>query len=390
VGPQDNSFGFGCTLNALGSLYYNALGLKAPTTAVPIPGNTAGPFSNFQPDLYWSQTIGGSPGDACYASMGCGNATLSFNTGFQGANTLDNFLYVLPMIAGKIAGTPAATGTGLQVNPGGQTIFDPVANVTWPANANLAAGNTFGLPYCTSPTTPTVCVSRDGAMTIAAAQQFISAMNTTAYLGQTNWELPPIDHSCNGYNCNAATNPLGELFYSQLGLSEGTPVVATPNIAVGPFNNLQPYLYWSCEAATIQDVCQTQGPATGFEWTFSFGNGFLGTDILANEFYVTAYFIGAPTAAAPVITGLNPTSGTAGGAAFTLTVNGTGFLSGVTIQWNGAALATTFTSATQLTALVSAGLIASTANANVTVLNPGGTSSNTSYFRSTLQPPLGP
>jgi len=31
------NFGFGCSLNALGSLYYNALGLKAPNTAVPFP-----------------------------------------------------------------------------------------------------------------------------------------------------------------------------------------------------------------------------------------------------------------------------------------------------------------------------------------------------------------
>jgi hypothetical protein len=390
VGPQDNSFGFGCTLNALGSLYYNALGLKAPNTAVPIPGNTAGPFSNFQPNLYWSQTIGGSPADACYASMGCGNATLSFNTGFQGANTLDNFLYVLPMIAGKIAGTPAATGTGLQVNPGGQTIYDPVANVTWPANANLAASNTFGIPTCTSATAPAVCVSRAGAMTLASALQFIADMNATAYLGQTNWELPPIDRSCNGYNCNAATNPLGELFYSQLGFSEGMPVVATPDIAVGPFNNIQPYLYWSCQANAIQYPCQSDGPATGFEWTFSFGNGFLGTDILQNEFYVTAYFVGPPTSAAPVITSLNPTSATAAGAAFTLTVNGTGFVSGATVQWNGAPLPTTFVSATQLTASVSAGLIASTGNAGVAVANPGGISSNTVTFPINASAAAGP
>jgi hypothetical protein len=274
------------------------LGLDAPNTAVPIPSNTAGPFSNFQPNLYWSQTIGGVPADACYASMACGNATFSFNTGFQGANTLENFIYVLPMIAGKIAGTPTATGTGLQVNPGVQTVYDPVTNVTWLANANLAASNTFGLPYCTSPTTPAVCVSWDGAMTLAAASQFISNMNAAAYLGQTNWELPPIGKSCSAYNCNAASDPMAELFYSQLGFKEGTPVVATPDIAVGPFNNIQPYLYWSCQANTIQDACQSDGPATGFEWSFSFGNGFLGTDILANDFYVTAYFDGPPTSVA--------------------------------------------------------------------------------------------
>jgi uncharacterized protein (TIGR03437 family) len=303
VGPQNNSFGFGCTLNALGSVYYTSLGLKAPNTAVPIPGSTAGPFSRFQPYLYWSQSIGGVPSDACYATMGCGNAALSFNTGFQGANTVDNFLYVLPMMAGKISGAPAAAGTGLQVNPGGQTVYDPVTNVTWLANANLAASNTFGLPPCASPTTPASCVDQDGAMTLAAALQFIANMNAAKYLGQTNWELPPIGQSCSAYNCGAASDPLAELFTGQLGLTQGTPVVPSPDIAIGPFNDIQPYLYWSCQAAALQDACQADGPASGFEWCFSFGNGFLGTDILQNEFYLTAYFVGpASTASGPEIT----------------------------------------------------------------------------------------
>jgi hypothetical protein len=107
-------------------------------TAVPIPNQTTGPFNNFQPYLYWSQT----------SANGTGYATFSFNTGFHGSNTVPNYLYALPMIQGKIAGTPAATGKGLQVNPGGQTVYDPVMNVTWLANANLAATNTFGLPPC--------------------------------------------------------------------------------------------------------------------------------------------------------------------------------------------------------------------------------------------------
>jgi uncharacterized protein (TIGR03437 family) len=80
------------------------------------------------------------------------------------------------------------------------------------------------------------------------------------------------------------------------------PVVATPNIAVGPFHNIQPYLYWACEAPTIQDGCQTDGSTSGFEWSFSFGNGFQGTDILANDLYVTAYFVGSRTSTSgPVI-----------------------------------------------------------------------------------------
>jgi hypothetical protein len=125
---------------------------------------------------------------------------------------------------------------GLEVNPGGQTVYDPVTNVTWLANANLAASNTFGLPICTSPTTPALCVGQDGAMTVTSAKQFIANMNSTGYLGQTNWALPTTGpNSCSGYGYSAADDPMAELFYGQLGLSEGTPVVAAPGTGVGPF-----------------------------------------------------------------------------------------------------------------------------------------------------------
>ncbi|HTA24062.1 MAG TPA: IPT/TIG domain-containing protein [Terriglobales bacterium] len=43
-----------------------------------------------------------------------------------------------------------------------------------------------------------------------------------------------------------------------------------------------------------------------------------------------------------------------GGTRFTLTVNGTGFVSGATVNWNGTALVTTFVSESQLTATVPA------------------------------------
>jgi uncharacterized protein (TIGR03437 family) len=289
VGPQNNSFGYNCSASALGSLYLNALGLKAPNTAVPIPNNMAGPFSNFQPYFYWSQTT---------PPNGTGYGSFSFNSGFQGSNTVPNYLYALPMMAGKISGTPSANGTGLQVNPGGLTVYDPVTNVTWLANANLAATNAFSLPPCKDQGSPKLCVNADGAMNWNSANQFVANMNTyngTGYLGQTHWQLPPVDAGCDvAYLCAvaAAGNPFGELYYGQLGLSPGEPVVATPDIAVGPFHNIQPYLYWSCQGSTIQGPCQTAGPAPNFEWSFSFGNGFEGTDVLANDLYVTAYFAG--------------------------------------------------------------------------------------------------
>jgi sugar lactone lactonase YvrE len=81
----------------------------------------------------------------------------------------------------------------------------------------------------------------------------------------------------------------------------------------------------------------------------------------------------------PTITSLSPSSATAGGVAFTLTVNGTSFVSGATVQWGTTALTTTFVSATKLTAAVPASLIATAGTASVTVTTSGGTSAGATF-----------
>jgi hypothetical protein len=68
---------------------------------------------------------------------------------------------------------------------------------------------------------------------------------------------------------------------------------------------------------------------------------------------------------------LVPSSVAPGNAAFNLTVNGTGFVHGATVQWNGVPLATTYISASQLTAAVPATIVAAPGTSTVTVSNPG-------------------
>jgi FG-GAP-like repeat/Abnormal spindle-like microcephaly-assoc'd, ASPM-SPD-2-Hydin len=68
---------------------------------------------------------------------------------------------------------------------------------------------------------------------------------------------------------------------------------------------------------------------------------------------------------------LSPAAVAPGSAGFTLTVNGTGFVSGAVVSWNASPLATTFVSGSQLSATVPASDIAVAGTASVTVLNPG-------------------
>ena len=79
----------------------------------------------------------------------------------------------------------------------------------------------------------------------------------------------------------------------------------------------------------------------------------------------------------PTITSLVPPSATHGGAGFTLTVNGTDYVSSSVVNWNGSPRATTYVSATEITATINAADIAKAGTFKVTVTNPapgGGTS----------------
>lgn len=75
---------------------------------------------------------------------------------------------------------------------------------------------------------------------------------------------------------------------------------------------------------------------------------------------------------------LSPAAVSPGAADFTLTVNGTGFISGATVQFNATPLTTTFVSGEKLTATVPASDVASAGTASITVVNPapGGGRSN--------------
>jgi hypothetical protein len=87
----------------------------------------------------------------------------------------------------------------------------------------------------------------------------------------------------------------------------------------------------------------------------------------------------------PAIATLQPSGTTAGSAAFTLTVNGSGFINGSVVNFNGNARATTFVSASQLTGSILATDVANVGTPSVTVTNPssGGGTSNAVIFNVT-------
>lgn len=83
---------------------------------------------------------------------------------------------------------------------------------------------------------------------------------------------------------------------------------------------------------------------------------------------------------APEVTSLSPNTKGIGEAGFTLTVNGSNFVSGASVTWNGSARSTTFVNSTQMTATIPASDIASIAAVQVRVVNPDSARSNIGNF----------
>jgi hypothetical protein len=161
------------------------------------------------------------------------------------------------------------------------------------------------------------------------------------------------------------------------------------------------------QAQTVSIVATVKGSSdNAVTWSLS-GSGFLSDQTATSVTYNAPASITAPqtatitaTAAADttktaslmirvalsevpfVMQPLLPPSAAPGGAGFTLTVNGVGFSTGATVEFNGTPLATTFVSGHRLTAAVPPQDIAMPATASISVRNPAPTQliSNVVFF----------
>lgn len=92
----------------------------------------------------------------------------------------------------------------------------------------------------------------------------------------------------------------------------------------------------------------------------------------------------------PTITSITPSYVIVGSPQFTLTVNGTNFVSSSVVKWNGSNRTTTYVSGTRLTATIPSTDLAGVGTFNVTVNNPafGGTSNSVVFTVNNLVPSI--
>jgi hypothetical protein len=307
----------GYPYSELGGLFYNGLGGQAHNNILLAHSSAFYLFKNLQPYLYWSET-------AQYNNVHFGN-DFWFQNGFQGTEDEYDSMFVLPVstvttgtapteklpcaidptvdpvkCAGLLPGlglntTISHTRPTLRPSWDGKLVYDPVLNVVFLANANLAGTLPPSSPYYVKNINP------DGSMNQETLAKFLLALNNkdNPYMGLTGWTLPEIsvdgsnpDCTINpmngnpvyGYNCDGPSSQLGELFYNQLGGEAGQDIRWRSNWYVWLFDHLQSDYYWQCQPPSEAGQC-LPGPGSTIP-SMSFRTGYQGLQSDPNDLFV--------------------------------------------------------------------------------------------------------
>jgi len=280
-------------------------------------------------------------------------------------------------------------------NDGGQTWTD--------IDAGLPPGPVYSLvtnPYYPAilyvGTLTGVYTSTDGGQTWSASSQGPAniSVNQLAWFDTSNPDQPVLLAATDGRGAwlgSPAYNPtptLTSLSPNQLTLDASASVVTlNGNSFVG---NSSVSLDGAPLADTYQSATQLQVTipaatlAVAGTHTLTVSNPIPGGGISAGASFTVVYPV-------PTVGSLSPSTTLMGGAAFTLTVSGSGFQPVSVVQWNGSALSTSYVSATTLTASVPATDLASGGNATVSVVTPapGGGSASAPFAVDYPVPVLG-
>jgi hypothetical protein len=164
------------------------------------------------------------------------------------------------LLVGSVAGV-AQAGLITYTSAGADLVLDG-QGLTWTADANLAATETFGVSG----------IGADGRMSWDTSLAWIDAMNAANYGGANDWRLWSAlnsDGSGPTFGDNVTTSELGHLFYTEGGLSQGDSINESTALT-SVFTNMQDSVYWSgTEYARNPD----------YAWYFRTDNG------LQNYFY---------------------------------------------------------------------------------------------------------
>jgi hypothetical protein len=369
--------GLSIGLHSVTATYTSSNGYPTATTSV----SSSFTVNKANPTLAWA-----TPAAITYGTALSGTQLKATATGVSGATLPGTFTY--SPLSGTVltAGTrtlsvsfvptdttdyttPATTTVQLQVNKATSSV------TTWPTASSITYGQTLASSTLTGGvstpagsfafTTPTT------APGVGTASQSVifTPTDTTDYITLTGTAGVTVNKASTTTTLTSSLNPSG--------LGQSVTLTATITGQYG--GTATGTVTFSIGSTSLGSVSLSGGSASLATTTLP-----VGTDSITAVYGGDSNYAGSTSNTvsqvinnpAPFAGSISPAFASAGGAAFTLTVTGSGFVSGSTVYWGTSALTTTYGSATQLTAQVPATDIASAGNTAVTVQTPsssGGT-----------------
>ena len=153
---------------------------------------------------------------------------------------------LLLAVGGAQAALVPYTVNGVDLVYDAQPGTSSTQGLTWTANANLAATETFDVTG----------INANGTMSWDKALEWIAAMNAANYAGANDWRLWSALNSdgtgpCDGFNCD--DSELGHLFYVEGGLS-ANDAINDSTALTSVFTNMQDFAYWSGTEFSASDA----------------------------------------------------------------------------------------------------------------------------------------
>ena len=308
-------------------------------------------------------------------------------------------LVVSVLVSGG-SGSPAPTGTvtltGGVYTSAATTLTNGSAFINIPAGSLTLGTDSITVSY-TGDANYTQATSSAVSVSVAKATLTITWSNPAAIPYGTALSATQLDATDSVAGSFSYSPTLGTVLTagSQTLTANFTPTdttdytTATASVTL-TVNQATPIVTWATPAAIFSGTAlsATQLDATAsvpgtFVYTPALGTTpAVGNDTLSVTFTPTdnvdysavtatvTLTVNVPLNPVPFVGNITPAFAGAGGAAFTITVNGSGFLANSTVYWGTSALTTVFVSSTELTATVTASDIAIPGATAITVQTP--------------------
>jgi hypothetical protein len=363
VAASGGWFATGYVVLTSGSYFSYTSELSNGSTQINIPAGTLPAGSNpltvsYTPDQNGAFIFKSATGTSVVTVTATPNVTVSPAS----TNPLRTQALSVAVTVGSPSAGPTPTGsvtlTSGSYNSGAVTVTSGIANISIPADSLSLGTDTLTAVYTPNSSSPEYN-SASGTSTVTVSSFTPTVTVTPQSTSILNTQALQVDISVSGPS--GQPTPTGTAELTSGSYDSGAITLSGGTVAINiPAGSLSP---------GTDSLVVSYTPDSASITTYSIATGSSSVTVTAAN-------------PSPAVSSISPAIETAGDAAFTLTLNGSGFISSSTVYWGSSALTTAYVSSTQVTAQVPASDIATSGTDSITVENPspGGGTSNTLQF----------